>query len=144
MKGGPIVNSTPTFEDSDDSDSSDEEKAIEKDLLNKSNDSGKEEESEEKDGEFEEAFETPEGSPKSSNAKHGYDYQRKTELAPKDINLNLSSENIIGDVDQRTTRRTNPSANLVTACPDPFTYHEAISEKRQVSGAMPLKPNYPS
>ena len=52
MKGGPIVNSTPTFEDSDDSDSSDEEKAIEKDLLNKSNDSGKEEESEEKDGEL--------------------------------------------------------------------------------------------
>ena len=84
----------------------------------------------EKSQELEETFTTPQSSPLTRKIKPGYSYQEKSQLAPKDINLKVSTENMISDINKRSTRQLESSANLITVTPDPSSYNEAITGKK--------------
>ena len=81
-------------------------------------------EQEHRNQDLEETFTTPQSSPITSKVKPGYSYQDKNQSAPKDINLSVSTDNIIGDINQRSTRQLDSSVNLITVSPDPSSYNE--------------------
>ena len=67
----------------------------------------------EKSQELEETFTTPQSSPLTRKIKPGYSYQEKRQLAPKDINLKVSTENMIGDINKRSTRHKAELSQLM-------------------------------